>query len=80
MPSKRRNKAIATKFFSRSLDMNGLPRKFVVDKSSTNTAGTNSTNKMLRGLGYPIQIEMVDMIRNLSFQTVRGVGRLTRRY
>lgn len=33
MLSKRRNKTAATEFFSWALEVNGLPRKIVIDKS-----------------------------------------------
>ena len=39
MLSNRRNKAAATKFFARALEVTGLPRKIVIDKSGANTAG-----------------------------------------
>lgn len=59
MLSKRRNKAAATKFFARVLEVNGLPRKIVIDKSGANTAGINAINRMLKRFGCPIPIEMV---------------------
>lgn len=48
MLSQRRNKAAATKFFARALEVNGLPRKIVIDKSGANTAGIKAINKMLK--------------------------------
>ena len=51
MLSKRRNKTAATKFFARALEVNGLPRKIVIDKSGANTAGINAINRMLRRFG-----------------------------
>jgi len=57
--SKRRNKAAATKFFARALEVNGLPRKIAIDKSGANTAGIKAINKMLKGFGCPIPIRMV---------------------
>ncbi len=59
MLSERRNKAAATKFFARALEVNGLPRKIVIDKSGANTAGIRAINKMLKSFGCPIPIEMV---------------------
>jgi hypothetical protein len=55
MLSKRRNKTAATKFFARALEVNGLPRKIVIDKSGANTAGINAINRMLRRFGCPIR-------------------------
>jgi putative transposase len=59
MLSKRRNKSAATKSFARALEVNGLPRKIVVDKSGANTAGFNAVNRMLKRFGCPFPIEMV---------------------
>jgi len=59
MLSKRRNKAAATKFFARALEVNGLPRKIVIDRSGANTAGINAINRMLKSFGCPIPIVMV---------------------
>ncbi len=59
MLSKRRNKAAATKFFARALEVNGLPRKIVIDKSGANTAGITAINRMLKCFGCPTAIEMV---------------------
>lgn len=42
MLSKRRTKTAATKFFARALEVNGLPRKIVIDRSGANTAGIPS--------------------------------------
>ena len=39
MLSKRRNKPAAIKFFARAMEVNGLPRKIVIDKSAANTQG-----------------------------------------
>lgn len=59
MLSKRRNKPAATRFFARALEVNGLPRKIVIDRSKANTAGINGINRMLRSFGCRIPIEMV---------------------
>ena len=59
MLSKRRNKTAATKFFARALEVNGLPRKIVIDRSGANTAGITAINRMLKRFGCPIPIEMV---------------------
>ncbi|MCA0928053.1 IS6 family transposase [Ruegeria profundi] len=59
MLSECRNKTAATRFFARALEVNGLPRKIVIDKSGANTAGIKAINKMLKGFGCPIPIKMV---------------------
>ena len=47
MLSKRRNTPAATKFFAWVPEVNGLPRKIVIDRSGANTAGINAVNRML---------------------------------
>ncbi|WP_298856207.1 IS6 family transposase, partial [uncultured Ruegeria sp.] len=80
MLSKRRNKAAATKFFARALEVNGLPRKIVIDKSGANTAGITAINKMLKGFGCPIPIEMVrrKYLNNIIEQDHRFIKRRIR--
>lgn len=80
MLSKRRNKAAATKFFARALEVNGLPRKIVIDKSGANTAGIRAINKMLKGFGCPIPIEMIrrKYLNNIVEQDHRFIKRRTR--
>lgn len=80
MLSQRRNKPAATKFFARMLEINGLPRKIVIDKSGANTAGIKAVNKMLKGFGCPIPIEMVRQkyLNNIVEQDHRFIKRLTR--
>ena len=58
MLSRRRNKKAATKFFARALEVNGLPRKIIIDRSGDNTAGVSAVNRMLKSFGCPISIEM----------------------
>lgn len=41
------------------MEINGLPRKIVIEESGANTAGIKSINKMLKSFGCPIPIEMV---------------------
>jgi ribose 5-phosphate isomerase len=36
-----------------------LPRKIVIDKSGDNTTGIKAINKLLKGFGCPIPIEIV---------------------
>ncbi|WP_164662171.1 IS6 family transposase [Tropicibacter sp. Alg240-R139] len=80
MLSLRRNKAAATKFFARMLEINGLPRKIVIDKSGANTAGIKAINKMLKGFGCPIPIEMVrrKYLNSIVEQDHRFIKRRTR--
>lgn len=59
MLSERWNKTSATRFFARALEVNGLPRKIVIDKIGANTAGIKAINKILKRFGCPIPIEMV---------------------
>ena len=64
---KRRNKAAATNFFTRALEVDGLPRKTIFDKSGANTAGIKAINMMLKSSGCPLPIEMVKMIGKGQF-------------
>ena len=59
MLSERRNKPAAIKFFARATEVNGLPRKIVIDKSAANTEGIKDINRMLKRFGCPVPIEMV---------------------
>ena len=59
MLSPRRNKPAAIKFFARMWDINVLPREIVIDKSGAHTTGIKAINKLLKGFGCPIPIEIV---------------------
>ncbi|MCY1126485.1 IS6 family transposase [Frigidibacter sp. RF13] len=80
MLSKRRNKTAATKFFARALEVNGLPRKIVIDRSRANTAGISPVNRMLRSFGCRIPIEMVRIkyLNNIVEQDHRIIKKRTR--
>ncbi|WP_170763120.1 IS6 family transposase [Ruegeria lacuscaerulensis] len=80
MLSERRNKAAAAKFFARALELNGFPRKIVIDKSGATTADTNAINKMLKGFGCPIPAEMVrrKYLNNIVEQDHRFIKRRIR--
>lgn len=75
--SKPRNKAAATKFFARALEVNGLPRKIAIDKSGASTASIKAINKMLKGFGCPIPIRMVKQryLNNIIEQGHRFIKR-----
>lgn len=80
MLSKPRNKAAATKVFERALEVNALPRKIAIDKSGANTAGIKAVNKMLKGFGCLIPIEMVrrKFLNNIIEQDHRSIKRRIR--
>lgn len=80
MLSECRNKPAATKFIARTLEVNGLPRKIIIDKSGANTASIKAINKMLKGFGCPVQIEMVrrKYLNNIVEQDHRFIKRRTR--
>nr|WP_253762661.1 DDE-type integrase/transposase/recombinase [Ruegeria sp. HKCCD4884] len=59
VPLRRRNKPVVKILFVRMLEVNGLPRKTVIDKGVANTEGLKAVNKMLKSLGCRIPIEMV---------------------
>jgi putative transposase len=78
--SERRNKPAAIKFFARAMDVNGLPRKIVIDKSAANTEGIKDINRMLKRFGCPVPIEMVRIkyLNNLVEQDHRFIKRRVR--
>lgn len=80
MLSKRRNKSAATRFFARALEVNGLPRKIVIDRSGANTAGINAVNRKLRGFGCRVPIEMVRIkyLNNMVEQDHRTIKKRIR--
>jgi putative transposase len=80
MLSKRRNKPAATKFFARTLEVHGLPRKIVIDRSGANTAGINAVNRMLKSFSFPIPIEMVRIryLNNMVEQDHRTIKKRIR--
>lgn len=65
---------------STALSSNGIPSKIVIDKSGANTAGIKAINKMLKGFGCPIPIEMVrrKFLNNIVEQDYRFIKRRTR--
>ena len=75
MLSKRRNKKAATRFFARALEVNGLPRKIVIDNSGANTAGITEIKRMLKRFGCPIVIEMlrIKYLNNMIEQDHRSI-------
>lgn len=80
MLSKRRNKAAATRFFARALEVNGLPRKIVIDKSGSNTAGITVINRMLKRFGCPITIQLmrIKYLNNIVEQDRRTIKKRIR--
>ena len=80
MLSHLRNKPAATNCFARMLEVNGLPRKIAIDKSGANTAGVKAINKMLKGFGCPIPIEIVrrKYLNNIVEQDHRFIKRRIR--
>ncbi len=80
MLSERRNKPAAIKFFARAMEVNGLPRKIVIDKSAANTEGIKDINRMLKRFGCPVAIEMVRFkyLNNLVEQDHRFIKRRVR--
>ena len=80
MLSERRNKPAAIKFFARAMEVNGLPRKIVIDKSAANTQGIRDINRMLKRFGCPVPIQMVRIkyLNNLVEQDHRFIKRRVR--
>ncbi len=67
-------------FFARAREVNGLPRKIVIDKSGANTVGIKAINKMLKSFGCPILIETVRLkyLNNIIEQDHRFIKRRIR--
>lgn len=80
MLSERRNKPAAVKFLARVMEVNGLPRKIVIDKSVANTEGIKDINRMLKRFGCPAPIEMVRIkyLNNMVEQDHRFIKRRVR--
>ena len=78
MLSKRPNKLATTRVFARALEVNGLPRKIVIDKSGPNTAGITAINRILTRFGCPIAIAMV-RIKDLNIDLGAPPVRANRR-
>jgi len=78
--SKRRNKPAAIKFLARAMEVNGLPRKIVLDKSAANTHGIKDINRMLKRFGCPVPIQMVRIkyLNNLIEQDHHFIKRRVR--
>lgn len=45
--------------FSPAFELNGLPYKIVIDKNDANTVGIKAVDKVLKGFGFPIPIEII---------------------
>ena len=70
----------AIKFFARAMEVNGLPRNIVIDKSAANTEGIKNINRMLKRFGCPDPIKMVQIkyVNNLVEQNHRFIKRRVR--
>jgi putative transposase len=80
MLSKRRNRRAATTFFAGALEVNGLPRKIVIDTRGANTAGVTEINRMLKRFGCPVPIAMVRFkyLNNMVEQDHRTIKKRVR--
>ena len=57
MLSKRRNKPASIKLFARAMEVNGLPRKIVIDKSAANAHAIKDITRMLKRFACPLPID-----------------------
>uniref|UniRef100_UPI0024954DF6 DDE-type integrase/transposase/recombinase n=1 Tax=Ruegeria atlantica TaxID=81569 RepID=UPI0024954DF6 len=75
-----RIKSAATKFFARMPEVNGSPRKIVIDKSRANTDGIKAVNEILKGLVslVPIEVERRRCLNNIVEPDHRFIKRRTR--
>ncbi len=77
MLSQRRNKPAAIRFLAQAMEVNGLPRKIVIDKSAANTQGIKDINRMLKRFGCSVPIELVRIkyLNNMVEQDHRFIKR-----
>lgn len=77
MLSQRRNKPAAIRFLARAMEVNGLPRKIVIDKSAANTQGIKDINRMLKrfGCSEPIELVRIKYLNNRVEQDHRFIKR-----
>jgi len=62
------------------MEVNGLPRKIVIDRSTANTQGIKNIHRMLKRFGCPVSIKMVRIkyLNNLVEQDHRFIKRRVR--
>lgn len=79
MLSERRDLAAARRFFTRSIETNGVPERVVIDKSGANLAGLQAVNVILKftGSGRLIEIRQVKYLNNVLEQDHRFIKRIT---
>ena len=67
MLSEQRNTAAARRFFKRTIAINGIPDRVVIDKSSANLAGLQAVKVVLKftGTGRIIKILQVKYLNNI---------------
>ena len=72
--------ACGDQVFARVVEVNGLPREIVIDKSAANTEGIKDTKRMLNWFKCPILFELVrnKYLNNLVEQDHRFIKRRAR--
>ena len=78
MLSERRDLAAARRFFKRAIAANGVPGRFVIDKSGANLAGLQAVNAILKftGGGRTVEIRQVKYLNNILEQDHRFTKRI----
>ncbi len=79
MLSERRNTAAARRFFKQAIATNGVPDRFVIDKSGANITGLERVNVLLKftGTGQIITVLQIKYLNNIIEQDHRFIKRIT---
>ena len=75
LPTAKRNKAAALRFFDKAMKVNGVPDKVAMDKSGANKAAMNEINTSRE---MPILVRLVKYLNNMVEQDHRFVKHVTR--
>lgn len=80
MLSEKRDEAVATAFFARTIGNNGFPDRVVIDQSGANLAGLENINclPILNGWYRLIKVLQVKYLNNIIEQDHRFIKTLTR--
>ena len=80
MHFEKRDEAVATVFFTRTIGNNSFPDKVVIDKSGANLAGLQNMNCLLifNGWYWLIEVLQIKYLNNVIDQDHRFIKKLTR--
>ena len=81
MLSEKRDRKAVLKFFKKAIGSSGMPEKFNIDKSGSNTAALNRINDLLFLFGLwhlIIEVRRVKYLNNIVEQDHRGIKKVTK--